>query len=243
MTNSQEVRQYQVLFDLLSDYSRALCGEAREISESLGLGWNSKTAQFEVDVYFVFQLSASMRGLKHQREVWEEMMLFCESQLLSRYARPVLEADDLSDVIIARIERYGNAHNRSIESGQEPVTTGLKWLRQHLASGNGNKVVADPAFMIGDYFAEMRFIMAMVPVEMRVDGEFGCCLKHILQATSDVRTLSLERIKELVGAGSREAQQLAPKDIGHVRPTIEKVLSRLDEGEQQLAGQRLKSDN
>lgn len=242
VTNSLEVRQYQFLFDLLSEYSRTFCGKARDLSESLGLEWNSETAQFEVDVYFVFHLSCSMLGLEHQRDVWEGMMLFCESQLLSRYARPVLEANDLSDVIVARIERYGSDRNSSIESGQDPFTSSLKWLRQHLASGNGNEVVADPAFMIGDFFAEQRFIMAMVPVEMGVGGEFGCCLKHVLKATSDVRTLSLERIKELVGDGSAEAQQLAPKHSAMVRPAIDEGLSMLDAGEQLLAGQRLKPD-
>ena len=241
MTNSQEVGQYQFLFDLLSDYSREFCDKAQDLSEALDLGWNSKTAKFEVDVYFVFQLSCSMLGLKHQRDVWEEMMLFCESQLLSRYDLPVLEADDLSDVIVARIERYGNGLNRSIESGQDPVTTGLKWLRQHLDSGDGKKVVADPAFMIGDFFAEQRFIMAMVPIEMRLGGEFGCCLKHVFKETSDLRTISLERIKELVGAGSAESQRQSPKHIGNVDPEIDKVLTILDEGDQLLAGHPRKS--
>ena len=242
MTNSHDTPQYEVLFNLLSDYSRAFCAEARRVSESLGLDWNSNTAQFEVDVYFVFQLSCSMLGLEHQRDVWEEMMFFCESQLLSRYAPPALSADDLSDVVVARIERYGSVRNSNIESGQDLVTTGLKWLRQHLASGNRNQVLADPPIMIGDFFAEQRFIMAMVPVEMRVAGEFGCSLKHVFQATSDVRTLPIERMKELVSAGRAEAKNLAPKHAAQVRPTIETVLSKLDEGEQLLAEQPLKSD-
>jgi hypothetical protein len=166
-----------------------------------------------VDAYFAFLLSSSLLGHKHNRQVWEDMCYLCEAKLTEIH-REQVSSNDLSEVIVARIEDYGSIANRCAESGDAPTRAFIRKLRQHLmASSHADRVDPKHPIMIGDALQEFALFLEYLRVDLCFAGAFECGLKHVLQRTNDVRTLSEEELTSLVRAGQKEAAAIVARTL------------------------------
>ena len=210
MSAARIPEQYVCLFRLLRQSSQAYAEELERIAGSAGDEWNPRTARFEIDAYFTYLLSRALLGHKHDRQVWEDMCFLCETALIGIHGDQ-LSNDDLSDVFVARVEGYGQIQNRCAKSGNELATELVKALRQHLvASSHGDHVEEQHPVIIGDFLREFDASLAYLRIDHLCAGAFLCALKHILQRTNDVRTLSEQELLELAVVGQDEGIAAAP---------------------------------
>ena len=82
-----------------------------------------------------------------------------------------------------------------------------------MASSHDDRVEAEHPLVIGDAFKESALLSEYLRIDLLFTGAFGCVLKHILQRTTDVRTLSDEELTSLAEAGQREAAAIAARTL------------------------------
>lgn len=201
--------QYGLIYDLMITYADIYCHRLKKVAQNTEVPWNARTAPFEVDVYFAFLLSCSMLGHKHDRLVWQQVCEYCTEELVARYATHITECEDLVQIITDRIQDYGKTRNTCIEKGMGLTHELLEdlWLNL-LASGCRDKVEAKPGVMITDGVKHFEFAGMMEAVEMQVASTFQCCLKHLLQATQDIRTMAIPEMNRLILEGQEDAKRV-----------------------------------
>ena len=87
-------------------------------------------------------------------------------------------------------------------------------------SVTGNIAESYPV-VIGDVFERFELKSMMFPTHMRVSGKFRCCLKHLFEATLDIRSLSLEEMDVLFENGSKEAVEiLSELDLSKIADSL-----------------------
>ena len=213
MASTDIPTQYQFLFCLLRESSKQFAEQAEEMMKEHGVPFNLGTLRFEIDAYLTFLLSCSLLNLKHDRQVWEDMCNLCEV-VLSKIHEQSLTNEDLADVIVARIQQYGDIANRCASSGDPPQISWLKALRQNImASAHQNRVAAGHPLIIGDIFQEHSILLGLVAIDLMCAGRFGCALKHMFQRTNNVRTLSEGELAKLACAGAKEGAEIAEESI------------------------------
>ncbi|NLW86678.1 MAG: hypothetical protein GXY38_07365 [Planctomycetes bacterium] len=125
-----------------------------------------------------------------------------------------VDSDDLSGVFIARIKEYGKIANSASKAGDSPLMDRIKSLRQHIrASAHESRVEAEHPVMIGGFFEEFTLFIEYLRIDLFFAGAFTCGLKHILQNTSDVRSVSEEELTRLAQAGQKEAAEIASRTL------------------------------
>ncbi len=213
MMSTEIPEQYGFLLRFLRECSAAYTDQLTKLAGDYRATWNPRTARFEVDAYFAFLLSCSLLNLEHNRQVWEDMCYLCEAALTEMHQEHIT-SENLSDVIVARIEDYGRIANRTCESGDAPQIAWIKSLRQHImASSHENRVDAEHGMVIGDCFEEFALFFDYLRIDLFFAGAFVCGLKHISQRTTDVRRLSEEELTSLVEAGQTEAAAIAARTL------------------------------
>lgn len=82
-----------------------------------------------------------------------------------------------------------------------------------MASSGDDFVEVEHAVVIGDFFEEWGCSFEYLRVDLFFAGAFVCGLKHILQRSNDVRTLSEEELITLAQAGQNEAATIAAQSL------------------------------
>ena len=225
MAENQSNPQYFIILELLSEYAKSFCECAQIIFAQEGWDWDAQSAQFEVDVYFLFVLSCTLLNYGHDREVWEELMFFCEDALVERYAG-LSSADDLRDVIASRVERYGRITNGCIERHDKPIWSAwIEWVcRSITASAVRKPIEANPPIIIGSFLERWRIEAKMLPVQFEIGGAFGCCLKHLFQGRSDFRGGDTADMLRRIRSAQQEAQEIRARGGAEIRTLMEKQL-------------------
>jgi len=211
--SDQIPEQYTFLFRLLSEYSAGYTEELTKLAADKEETWNLRTARFEVDAYFASRLSDSLLRHKHNHQVWVDMCYLCRDALAEIH-QEYITSENLSDVIVARIEEYGRIANLASKLGDPPQVPWVKSLRQHImASQHTDCVQAEHPLMIGSFFKETALFFDYVRIDLFFGGGFSCGLRHIFQRTTDVRKLPEEELTSLAQAGAREAAAIAARTL------------------------------
>lgn len=211
--------QYKALLGFMLDCSRAYKEGLAKEAEDVGLPWNHATANLEIDIYFVFLLSASMLAHGHNRSVWTEMCFLCESALVG-FHEEKLWGDSFSDVIASRIKEYGEIKSRGAERGEGSGFDLGTRLLEHVdaSSSDGDIVTIGPRVItLRDAFQRHELQVRAVCLDMQIAGWFRCGLKHILQRANDIRELSGQEIVELAARGQIEADAITAKAFEKMR--------------------------
>jgi hypothetical protein len=210
MTSDHQIPvQYDKIFDLLSQYSQKYYTETQDIFRKLGRQWNPYPCRFEIDTFFLYELSSSMQSHEHNKTVLTEICFDFENRISQSYANRFAIEGDLKDILRNRIIGYCERSNYAVEKKESSDMAVLKMLLQKISSANcDNPVSAESVFVIEDCFEELEITSKMFPIQTCVSGFFCCCLKHLFKATSDIRTLSLEEMDSMIKDGRREAEKI-----------------------------------
>lgn len=207
MTNKQVPFQFEKLFDLMSQYSEKYCTETESVFRKFHKEWDTSLARFEIDTFFLSLLSFSICELKQNMDVIRGVQTYIFNSLLHNFNAQ----NETGDIIENRIKNYCKLEHDCINN-QEDKNIEMEMLNRLLYHIEGVLVAGNIAeaypVVIQDIFQEIDFKSVMFPVHMRISGEFSCCLKHLFKATSDIGTLSSDKIDNLIGNGKKEAKDI-----------------------------------
>jgi len=213
--------QYDILFELLCEYSKKYYTETERIFRKFDNKWDPHASRFEIDVFCLFELSKQMLGLKQDMDVVRGIQSYFVERLMQRFKNKITIATTFEDVIGARVQRYGQARNDCIKNDKTIDMVMLDEVIQNIRMTNlSEEIVANRGLVVGDFFELIELKSAILPIQIK-SGEFSCCLKHIFKSTSDIRSLSSEEIDILINRGRQDAKQILSKlDLSQISDSI-----------------------
>ena len=123
---------------------------------------------FEIDVYFVFQLSFAMKRTDRYAEVWPKTMTHA-LDILDAYEDVAQSKEQLHEAVVARMEDYRDAAAAAAESGESPVLGWATILGNLIRAGEGvDYVEVNTPFIIDGIgkAEEVRSRVALAQVEV-----------------------------------------------------------------------------
>lgn len=213
--------QYDILFELLCEYADEYYAETEKVFKKFDKKWHPYPSRFEIDVFFLFELSKQILGLKQDMDVVRGIQSYFVERLMQRFKNKITIATTFEDVIGARVQRYGQARNDCIKNDKTIDMVMLDEVIQNIRMTNlSEEIDANRGLVIGDFFELIELKSAMLPIQIK-SGEFSCCLKHLFKSTSDIRSLSSEEINILIDRGSQDAKQILSKlDLSQISDSI-----------------------
>lgn len=219
MTSDHQFQmQYDKLFDLFTQHSEKYYTEAEGVFRKFNKEWNADflrfkpdLLRFEIDMFFLFELSSSMLSAKLDKSVWSEILHLFQDRLIQHFTGKISIVDTFEDIIRARVEGYGRVKN-SYGGTHDFAGLYIDLLRELLqniyASNSRGEIAVRNPVVIDGFFEKTEFECRMRPIHMSTSEEFSCCLKHLFKANSDIRSLSSEEIDRLIERGKREAEKI-----------------------------------
>lgn len=202
--------QYDRLFDLLKQYAERYYVQTQQIYSKFGREWNPYPCRFEIDTYFLFQLSVSMQGLEYNESALQETCMDFEDHIIQSFSGKFPVADNLQNIIRTRITDYCERRNYALRENESHNVALLESLLQNIDADNvAEQVEAASPIVIGDFFEKSEIKASMLPVQMHISGEFRCCLKHLFR--SDISSLSIQEMNKLIDNGREEAKEILSK--------------------------------
>jgi len=197
--------QYDKLFNLLMQYSERYYVETEKVYSKFGREWKACPCRFEIDTYFLFKLSEHMQRLGYNQDASQKTCTDFEERIIQYSSGKFPVADDLQNIVRRRIVDYceGDAS--------------ISLLRNIDADNVAEQVEIESLVVIGDFFEKSEIKTSMVLTEIRIAGEFQCCLKHHFEEVSDIRSLSVQEMNKLIDDGRKEAKQILPNLLDEIR--------------------------
>ena len=197
--------QYDRLFDLLKQYAERYYVQTQQIYSKFGREWKACPCRFEIDTYFLFKLSKHMQRSGYSQDALRKNCTDFEDRIIQSSSGKFPVADDLQNIVRRRIVDYCE--------GDASIS-----LLQNIDADNvAKQVEIESLVVIRDSFEESEIKTSMVLTEIRIAGEFQCCLKHLFEEVSDIRSLSVQEMNKLIDDGRKEAKQILPKLLDEIR--------------------------
>ena len=208
-TATKRQLQYDRLFDLFCDYVERYSEETEGVYRDLGWKWDAWACKFEVAVYFLFEICACLRTLRHDKEVWKEICAYFQDRLIRIFTDRVRVGEPFGYVIAMRVQEYGETLTGAMKNNESCDSEVVRALLWHLDAANSDiPLTACHPLVLRDGFEFLTCHLRMYPIQMGLTLEFRCCLERIFEATSDLRSLSAEEMETLIEIGKEEARRL-----------------------------------
>lgn len=214
------------VFNYLGAFAEGFCDEAKDIADAIGFFWNSATARFEVDIYFVFLLAFALQQHKQNEDASSEMMVHCYYRLLKRYS-PLLASDNLPSVIDRRMAGFIACTNDSMKRGEsfhEIVWT--KCLSRNLTRSSGNIIGPETPLKLVGATETRQFELSMPLAQLFHAHKWLFVLSALFRSTEDFRVI--DNIDELVDLGIAEGNEFERNNyegtVDFVRTSLQEFL-------------------
>ena len=202
MTFSEEENRILDLLDQISEVS----GEFSEflLTDNPPFPFaieNKLTILFEIDVYFIFQLSFCLARTKQELDVGDGTMSNAFSFLQRKHQKVSISEDHFFDCVEKRLAHYGESTKQAILNGDHPMFGWAPVLQTYiLMAMNGDGIIQEsPILLISDHFKKKELENRILLAQLLIGEKAISFLVHLFEE-KDYRLLTkkvfLSKVKQ-----------------------------------------------